>query len=125
MDTELDELGETMTSAEYDQLTQALTDQNVALTDEQGELRNTYDVLQDLSEAWKTMTANEKASLAQMFGSTRNQNWTQFTFIAICSKRNPLNCWKVLKPFVPQRRNEIDPNVMAAKAERNRWMAYG
>lgn len=74
VDTELDELGEVMTSADYDKLTQALTDQNVALTDEQGELRNTYDVLQDLSEAWKTMTANEKASLAQMFGSTRNQN---------------------------------------------------
>ena len=63
-----------MTSAQYDELTKAITDQNVALTDEQGELRNTYDVLRDLSVAWKDMTANEKASLAQMFGSTRNQN---------------------------------------------------
>ena len=74
VDTELDELGEVMTSAEYDELTRAITDQGVALVDEQGELRNTYDVLQELSVAWQNMTANEKASLAQMFGSTRNQN---------------------------------------------------
>ena len=74
MDTELDELGEVMTAAQYDELTQALTEQNVALTDETGQLRDAYDILLDMSEAWQKMTANERSALAQTFGSTRNQN---------------------------------------------------
>ena len=75
MDTELDEMGEVMTQADYDALTQALTKQSVSLVDEYtGELRDAYEVLGELAEAWKTMTANEQSALAQTFGSTRNQN---------------------------------------------------
>ena len=75
MDTELNELGEVMTTADYDALTRAITEQNVSLVDEQtGELRDAYDVLQDLSVAWQNMGANARQALAQTFGSTRNQN---------------------------------------------------
>ncbi len=75
MDTELDELGEVMTTAQYDELTKALTDQGVSLVDEYtGELRDAYDVLRDMSVAWQDMSANERSALAQTFGSTRNQN---------------------------------------------------
>nr|DAH63881.1 MAG TPA: hypothetical protein [Caudoviricetes sp.] len=37
----------------------------------------------------------------------------------MCSKNNPLNCWKPIKLSVPQRRNEIHPSVTATKVERN------
>lgn len=36
-----------------------------------------------------------------------------------------LNCWEPLKPCVPQHRDETGSNVMAAKAERNTWIAQG
>ena len=68
--TELDDLGEAMTSAEYDEVVQALTKNNVALTDQAGNLRNTYDVLLDLSEAWKDMSESEQAALAKTLSGT-------------------------------------------------------
>ena len=36
-----------------------------------------------------------------------------------------LNCWNPLKPRVPQRRDEIRPSAMAAKAEKNTRIAHG
>ena len=36
-----------------------------------------------------------------------------------------LNCWEPLKPCVPQHGDETSPDVTAAKAERNTWMAQG
>lgn len=72
--TELDELGESMTEVEYDSIVKALTDNNVALTDSNGELRNTYDILLDLSQVWKTLSENEQAALAKTLSGTRQQN---------------------------------------------------
>ena len=34
-------------------------------------------------------------------------------------ENNPLNCWKPLKPIVPQHRDEICSSVMVAKVEKN------
>ena len=36
-----------------------------------------------------------------------------------------LNCWKPLKPCVPQHGDETSPDVTVAKAEKNAWMAHG
>lgn len=63
--TELDDLGETMTKVEYDAIVQTLTDYSVSLTDSNGELRNTYDILYDLSQIWDTLSQNEQAALAK------------------------------------------------------------
>lgn len=63
--TELDDLGETMTKVEYDEIVQALTKYSVSLTDSNGELRNTYDILYDLSQMWDTLSNNEQAALAK------------------------------------------------------------
>lgn len=109
--TELNELGESMTDVEYDAIVQALTKNNVALTDSNGQLRNTYDILLDLSQVWETLSENEQAALAKTLSGTRQQNKSfiseqLFTFTAMCSKRNPSNCWDALKLFVPQRMSE-------------------
>jgi hypothetical protein len=40
-------------------------------------------------------------------------------------ENNPLNCWKTLKPIVPQHRDEICSSVTVAKAEKNNRMAQG
>lgn len=79
--TELDDLGETMTKVEYDEIVQALTKNGVALTDQNGELRNTYDILKDLSDIWGTMSSNEQAALAKTLSGTRQQN----VFISLMS----------------------------------------
>lgn len=71
---ELDDLGETMTEAEYDDMVKMLTENQVSLTDENGQLRNTYDILSDLSKAWKDMSDNEQAALAKTLSGTRQQN---------------------------------------------------
>lgn len=72
--TELDDLGEAMTDAEYDNLVQSLTKANVSLTDTKGELRSTYDILQDVAKVWGDMTNNDQAALAETLAGTRQQN---------------------------------------------------
>ena len=80
--TELDELGETLTSAEYDEIVQKLTDitlddgskVSVSLTDATGELRSTYDIISDIASVWDKMSANQKAALAETLAGTRQQN---------------------------------------------------
>lgn len=72
--TELDELGEAMTDAEYDNLVQSLTKANVSLTGANGELRSTYDILQDIAKVWGKMGKNDQAALAETLAGTRQQN---------------------------------------------------
>lgn len=80
--TELDDLGETMTKAEYDSIVQALTNittadgrsLSVSLTDANGELRSTFDIIKDISEVWDQMDANQQAALAETLAGTRQQN---------------------------------------------------
>lgn len=72
--TELDDLGESMTTAEYDSMVSALTAYNVSLTDSNGELRSTYDVMSDIASVWDQMTKNEQAALSELASGTRQQN---------------------------------------------------
>lgn len=70
---ELDELGETMTEASYEELVQMLTDCNVALTDVNGEYRSTYEIMEDIAAQWSNMTSMEQAGLATAMAGTRQQ----------------------------------------------------
>lgn len=72
--TELDDLGEVMTEAEYDELVQGLTKYNVTLTDSQGNFRSTYDILKDLSNVWNDLSNIEQASITKLLAGTRQQN---------------------------------------------------
>lgn len=72
--TELDDLGESMTDAQYDQMVQALTGAGVSLTDQNGEFRSTYDILKDIANVWGEMGENERAALAELASGTRQQN---------------------------------------------------
>lgn len=71
--TELDELGEEMSEASYEELVQQLTDFNVALTTANGEYRSTYDIMYDIAQRWSKMTSMEKAALATAMSGTRQQ----------------------------------------------------
>nr|DAH36324.1 MAG TPA: tail tape measure protein [Caudoviricetes sp.] len=58
---------------------QALTDwykkHNIAILDQQGQLRSLYDVLTDVAEIWPTLTKNEQAYyLNQQAGANQSQN---------------------------------------------------
>ena len=70
--TELDELGETMTDADYEKLVKALTDAKVALTDN-GEFRSTYDILRDIAAQWQNLTSMEQAALTEALAANRQQ----------------------------------------------------
>ena len=71
--TELDDLGEVMTEANYEDIVKQLTDFNVALTDANGEYRSTYDIMADIAAKWDSMTSMEQAALADALAGTRQQ----------------------------------------------------
>lgn len=72
--TELDELGEEMTDATYEELVSALTDANVAITDVNGEFRSTYDIIADLAKIWGDLPSMEQAALAKAIAGVRQQS---------------------------------------------------
>lgn len=72
--TELDELGETMTEAEYGDLVAALTKYNVALTDAVGNFRSTYDIVADIAAKWDDLNSTEQAALANAIAGVRQQS---------------------------------------------------
>lgn len=72
--TELDDLGEAMTEADYDALVRGLTKANVALTDAQGNFRSTYNIIRDLSKVWNQLSNIDQAALAKTLAGTRQQN---------------------------------------------------
>lgn len=72
--TELDDLGETVETAKYEQTIQQLTDYGVALTDVNGEYRSTYDIMKDIAGVWDELTSMEQAAIAQTLSGTRQQN---------------------------------------------------
>lgn len=72
--TELDDLGEAMTGADYDALVRGLTKANVALTDAQGNFRSTYDIVKDLAKVWNQLSNIDQAALAKTLAGTRQQN---------------------------------------------------
>lgn len=52
-------------------------EQGIALFDETGQLRDTYDVLKDLAEVWPTLTRNQQAQFAlAQAGANQTQNFT-------------------------------------------------
>lgn len=63
--TELDDLGEAMTEAEYDDLVNALTKYNVKITDVNGEFRSTYDIIKDIAAIWDTLDSKSQAALTE------------------------------------------------------------
>lgn len=71
--TELDDLGEEMSEASYEELVQQLTDFNVALTTANGEYRSTYDIMSDIAKQWDNMTSMEQAALTTAMSGTRQQ----------------------------------------------------
>lgn len=72
---ELDDLGEVVTEAKYQELVDMITGHGVSLVDEQtGDLRNTYDVLKDIAAIWKDIGINERAALATQIAGVRQQN---------------------------------------------------
>lgn len=71
--TELDDLGEVMTEASYQELVSMLTDANVSLVDTNGELRSTYDIVSDIAKIWDTLSPNKQAGLATAISGTRQQ----------------------------------------------------
>ena len=75
--TELDSLGESMTDAEYNKIVEALTGNGVSLTDANGNLRDTFDILNDIARVSKDLKANspnDYAALAETLAGTRMQN---------------------------------------------------
>ena len=71
--SELDDLGEAMTDAKYEEIVQALTDYNVRLTKANGEFRSTYDILSDIASQWNNMTSMEQSALATELAGNRQQ----------------------------------------------------
>ena len=72
--TELDELGESMTEAQYGELVAALTKYHVALTDINGEFRSTYDIVADIAAIWNDLNTMEQAALANAIAGVRQQS---------------------------------------------------
>lgn len=75
--TELDSLGESMTDAEYNKIVETLTGKGVSLTDANGNLRDTFDILNDIARVSKDLKANspnDYAALAETLAGTRMQN---------------------------------------------------
>lgn len=71
--TELDDLGEVMTEASYEELVQTLTDCGVALTDINGEYRSTYDIMADIAAKWDEMDSMRQAAIATALSGNRQQ----------------------------------------------------
>ena len=71
---ELDDLGEALTEAKYEELVKMLTKHKVALTDINGEYRSTYDIIKDISQQWDSMTSMEQAALATQIAGVRQQS---------------------------------------------------
>lgn len=64
---------EELTTASYQKIVSALTDQGVALTDVNGEFRSTYDIIKDIAAIWDDLTSMEQAGLATTISGTRQQ----------------------------------------------------
>lgn len=72
--TELDDLGETIETAKYEEVIKNLTKQGVSLTGLNGEYRSTYDILKDIAAVWDDLSSMEQAAIAQQLAGTRQQN---------------------------------------------------
>lgn len=71
--SELDDLGESIETAKYEEAVKMLTNYKVALTNANGEYRSTYDIMRDIADAWGEMTSMEQAAIATQLAGTRQQ----------------------------------------------------
>lgn len=71
--TELDDLGEAMTDADYEAMVNGLTRAGVSLKDANGEFRSTYDIIKDIASVWDKLSSMEQAGLATTLSGTRQQ----------------------------------------------------
>lgn len=59
------------------QLIELYKEQNIALFDQNGQLRDSYDILKDLAAVWPTLTRNQQAQFAlAQAGANQTQNFT-------------------------------------------------
>ena len=59
------------------QLIELYKEQNIALFDQNGQLRDSYDILKDLAAVWPTLTRNQQAEFAlAQAGANQTQNFT-------------------------------------------------
>ena len=59
------------------QLIELYKEQNIALFDQNGQLRDSYDILKDLAAVWPNLTRNQQAEFAlAQAGANQTQNFT-------------------------------------------------
>lgn len=71
--TELNDLGEVVNEAKYQQVIDLLTGNGVKLT-ENGEYRATYDILKDIADIWDRLSSMDQAAIAEQLAGNRQQN---------------------------------------------------
>ena len=71
--TELNELGEVVNQAKYQEVIDILTGHGVSLTDANG-YRATYDILRDIAAIWDELDDKSQASITQNLAGTRGLN---------------------------------------------------
>lgn len=72
---ELEDLGEDMGSIVATSALEAkMSAFGVAITDTNGELRSTYEILSDVAKIWDELTSVEQAAIAEMLAGTRQQS---------------------------------------------------
>ena len=70
---ELDDLGESIETAKYQEALDILTKYKVQLT-QNGQFRSTYDILKDIASVWKDLSNMEQANIAEQLAGNRQQN---------------------------------------------------
>lgn len=116
MDAELDELGETEAKSKYDEITKSLSDLDIALVDSNGNLRDSYQVLNDLSAAWKNMSDNERAALAETLAGTRQQSVFYSLMSNFDEARNAMDAMATSEGEL-QKANDVYLNTIGAHVQ--------
>ena len=70
---ELDDLGESIETAKYQEALDILTKYRVQLT-QNGQFRSTYDILKDIASVWRDLSNMEQANIAEQLAGNRQQN---------------------------------------------------
>lgn len=71
--SELDDLGEVMSTSAYNKMVSALSNHNVQLVDANNEYRSTYDIMKDIAAEWENLTNMEQSAIATQLAGTRQQ----------------------------------------------------
>lgn len=74
VNTILEEDGEALTEAKYEELVSALTNAGVAITDANGEFRSTYAIIKDIAGVWGNLTSLQQSAIMETLGGNRQRN---------------------------------------------------